>query len=119
MSQPEMLPIPGMEPDPEHRPVSSLEKAVRATLVALQADGLIEDRHAARVALAIELAQIVTLKRSTGRVSTVANDARVLMELLDKLLPADSGIDDALRAVMKEWSAVIERADGVEVRDEA
>ena len=119
MSGDEMLPIPGLEPEPQGtRAVASLEKAVRRTLAALQADGLIEERHAARVALAIELAQIVTMKRATGRVSTVANDARVLMELLDKLLPDDSGIDDALRSVMREWSEVIARGDAApEVRD--
>lgn len=119
MNDDEALPIPGLSPDSGRGPIAALEKAVVRTLEALQADGLIEERHAARVALAIELAQIVTLKRQTGRVSTVANDARVLMELLDKLLPADSGIDDALRAVMKEWSEVIARGDGVEVRDPA
>lgn len=114
----EMLPIPGVEQKPTGRAVSSLEKAVRMTLEALMEDNLIEKRHAARVALAIELAQIVVMKRASGRVSTVANDARVLMELLDKLLPDDSGIDDALRAVMAEWSEVVARGgDPVEVRD--
>lgn len=100
------LPIPGLD-QPASRSVGDLERAVRRTLRALEEDGLIEERHAARLQLAIELAQIVSLKRATGKVSTVGNDARVLMELIDKLLPNESAVDDMLRDAMAKWSEVI------------
>lgn len=102
----ETLPIPGLD-EPSGRPVDALEKAVRRTLRALELEGLIEERHAARLQLAIELAQIVSLKRATGKVSTVGNDARVLMELIDKLLPEESAVDEMLRDAMAKWSEVI------------
>lgn len=117
-----MLALPGLD-EPERKP-AKLEDAVRRTLAALQAENLIEERHAARLQLAIELSQIITLKRTTGRVSTVANDARVLMELLDKILPDATGVDGALREAMERWSEAVERSEragdpGSEVRDSA
>lgn len=99
-------PLPGLEP--LERPPSALEKAVRRTIAALHALGHVTETSAARCALAIELAQIITDKRQSGRTSTVGNDARVLVELLDDLLPEDVGADAALQEAMREWSAAIE-----------
>lgn len=101
------LPIPGLEPTPTTRAVTPLEDAVRRTLRALREEDLIEERHAARLQLAIEMAQIVSEKRRNGKTSTVAHDARVLMELLDKLLPEETAVDEALRNAMQQWSEVI------------
>lgn len=100
------LPLPGLEPAPAN--AGPLEVAVRRTLAALKAAGYIRERDAARCALAIELAQIVTDKRRSGRTSTVGNDARVLVELLDALLPEDTGVDNQLQDAMSEWAAAIE-----------
>lgn len=116
------LELPGLE-TPKQKP-AALEAAVRRTIAALQSEELIEERHAARLQLALELSQIITLKRATGRVSTVANDARVLMELLDKILPDDQGVDAALREAMQKWAEEVERDEhagdpGPEVRDTA
>jgi hypothetical protein len=58
------------------------------------------------------LAQIISAKRASGRTSTVGNDARVLVEILDGLAPAPEaggGGDAGLRAAMEAWSAEIER----------
>lgn len=116
------LPLPGLEP-PQRKP-APLEDAVRRTLRALEAEGLIEERHSARLQLAIELSQIITHKRQTGKTSTVANDAKVLVDLLDKILPDDQGIDAALREAMAKWAEEVQRLErggdpGPEVRDSA
>lgn len=88
-----------------------LEQAVRQTLVELKRLGYINGTSAARCALAIELAQIISDKRRSGRTSTVGNDARVLVELLDALLPEDTGVDTALQTAMQEWTEAL-RAGG-------
>lgn len=108
------------------RPVAPLEQAVRQTLQHLAADGALTPADAGRVALAIELAQIIGDKRATRRTSTVGNDARVLMDILDELAPAaGSEADQQLRATMDVWSAAIAaqeqaaRDASTEVRDPA
>lgn len=103
MSSPE--PLPGLEP--ERPSASALEVAVRRTIAALNAAGHIVESSAARCALAIELAQIISDKRRSGRTSTVGNDARVLVELLDDLLPEDTGADAALSSAMEEWTKAL------------
>lgn len=97
--------LPGLEPAPAT--AGPLERAVRRTLAALKEAGYVRERDAARCALAIELAQIITDKRRSGRTSTVGNDARVLVELLDDLLPEDTGVDNALQDAMAEWQSAI------------
>lgn len=101
----EPTPLPGLEPPAQ--PASALEAAVRRTISALDAAGYLQESSAARTALAIELAQIISDKRQRGRTSTVANDAKVLVELLDDLLPEDAGVDAGLQKAMADWSAAI------------
>ncbi len=98
-------PLPGLEPTA--KPAGQLETAVRRTIAELNRLGYISESSAARCALAIELAQIISDKRARGRTSTVGNDARVLVELLDDLLPEDTGADAALQAAMDEWAKVV------------
>lgn len=100
MTEPE--PLPGLE-DPTPG-ASTLELAVRRTIAALDELGHVSEQHAARTALAIELAQVIDLKHRTGRMSTIGNDARVLVELLDKIIPGDTSVDDRLRKIMDEWA---------------
>lgn len=99
-------PLPGLEAvDTTHRYVSPLETGVRRTLAALAARDLLLEDDAGKTATAIELAQVITKKVQTGRASTVSNDARLLVEILDSLKPeAAGGVDDELRATMEEWS---------------
>lgn len=102
--------LPGLEPPA--KPPGKLEGAVRATLAALAAEmpsGQLPAAQSARSALAIELAQVIEEKRQQGRMSTLGNDARVLMELLDKLAPTDEGgVDQELAEAMKRWEDAIE-----------
>ena len=89
-------------------PPSELAKAVEATLVQLQADGHLDtQRDAARMALARELAAVIALKRSSGRASTVGQDAKVLLDLLDGMVPTEAATsaDLALSKAMELWSA--------------
>ena len=126
--------IPGLDmpKDPDARR-SDLEAAVRATIRELHAQGNVKPKDAARVALCLELAQVITDKRSSKRTSTIGNDARVLKELLDDMVPAAAAEGDAaLRDAMERWELQIaeeeRNANGggddaghaaAEVRDEA
>ncbi len=105
------LPLPGLDvvDDLAERrrgaKVSPLEAAIRRTLKALHTDGHIGEVDAGKLQLAIELAQIIELKKATRRTSTVGNDARVLMEILDSFVEEAGDVDDDLKAAMAEWSA--------------
>lgn len=99
------LPLPGLEQLDERRArtASDVAKAVRRSIVALERAGLVSEVDSARLALALELADIIAIKKRTGRMSTVGNDARVLVELLDKLLPQASAVDEDLRRAIAAW----------------
>lgn len=118
MSQPDE-PLPGLEP--ASAAASDLEKAVRRTLRALDESDLVSEVDAGRVQLAIELAQVISVKRSTGRASTVGNDARVLMEILDAFKAEASEVDESLAEAMRQWGEVVTGAGHAtpEVRDGA
>ncbi len=113
MNEPnEPEPLPGLEDlgEREHLQASNVEKAVRRSIAALEQMDLVDEIDAARLALALELADIIAIKKRTGRMSTVGNDARVLVDLLDKLLPEASEVDEMLRRAMEEWEAVVNSA---------
>ena len=98
-------PLPGLgEPGP--RPPADLERAIRRTLAELHRRGHVDEVDAGRLALAIELAQVITLKRASGRASTIGNDARVLMEILDSLVKEAGDVDTALAEAMAQWADV-------------
>lgn len=102
------LPLPGLEPpvdDPTGGDAGRLALAVRRSIRALDNAGLIHEVDAARLQLALELADIIEIKKATRRMSTVGNDARVLVDLLDKLLPEQTETDEELRAAIAAWSA--------------
>jgi hypothetical protein len=106
-----LLPIPGFD---ESRATvaarnSPLVKAVRSTIDELAKEGHISPVDVGKVALAMELADVIALKRSTGRMSTLGNDARVLMEILDSFVAeVDQDGDELLRGAMEEWSARVD-----------
>jgi len=123
-------PLFGLEDDGDRpRQRTPLESAVRQTLRALDSEGALTASDAGRVALAIELAQIIADKRATRRTSTVGHDARVLMDILDELAPAAaSESDKLLRRAMDDWTAMLAAQDAAarggdsgraEVRDPA
>jgi hypothetical protein len=101
------LPLPGLGDlsDDRARATGELALAVRRSVAALDRAGLVQEHDAARLQLALELADIITEKRRSGRMSTVGNDARVLVELLDKLLPEQTEVDDELRDAVAAWTA--------------
>lgn len=102
-------PLPGLEDmtESEARAASSVAKAVRRSIAALEDVGLVGEVDAARLALALELADIIAIKKRTNRLSTVGNDARVLVDLLDRLLPEESEVDQSLREAMEAWEQVV------------
>lgn len=90
---------------------SALASAVDATLSQLVSDQHLDpSRDAARIALARELAAVIAHKRTSGRASTVGNDARVLLDLLDGMVPTEaaSSADAMLANAMRDWTAHIE-----------
>jgi hypothetical protein len=101
----EAVPLPGLESlsDQQLRAASKVEVAVRRSIAALEEADLVAEVDSARLALAIELADIIAIKKRTNRLSTVGNDARVLVDLLDRLLPEASEVDQQLRVAMERW----------------
>lgn len=104
------LPLPGMESldDRAAAEASDVAVAVRRSIAALQVAGLVSEVDSARLALALELADIIAIKKRTGKMSTIGNDARVLVDLLDKLLPESTEVDDALKQAVARWNAALE-----------
>lgn len=125
MSEPNdaMLPLPGLEqPDTSRGRPDLLEVAIRRTLRALDGEGFVQEVDAGKLQLAIELAQVISIKKRSGRASTIGNDARVLMEILNDFKAEVSEVDASLAKAMEEWAEVVEDeqqpADGgAEVRD--
>lgn len=107
----EVLPLPGLEEldDRQAQTASEVAKAVRRSIVALERMGLVGEVDSARLALALELADIIAIKKRTGKMSTVGNDARVLVELLDKLLPEATDTDEQLRQAIAAWDEATRR----------
>lgn len=100
--------LPGLDIERESSDRSNLERAVVATLESYREAGLVTTGQAGKVALAVELCQVMTSKRVRGRTSTYANDARLLNEILDGFVAEEGAGSEALRAAMAEWSARVE-----------
>lgn len=86
----------------------ALVKAVHATIAQLHEDGRIGPNDAARVALAVELAEVIAMKRQSGRASTIGQDAKVLADILDGFREDAKGEGDVMREAMEKWTAVVE-----------
>lgn len=95
--------LPGLEIAAAPSGASVLEQTVRAQLQHLQEQGYVTPANAGKAVLCVELAQIIADKRRTQKTSTVSNDARVLMELLDGFVPEGGEVDEGLAAAMKAW----------------
>ena len=98
--------LPGL--DVPNRLEPALLSALRTTFAALDADGLLEPRHAALMQLCTELAESVANAKVSRRATAVALAARELRETL-ALLPEPAvseddgwkGLEDALRAAAR------------------
>lgn len=101
--------MPGLE-IVEDRTPGYLEAGVRRTIADLEAAGYVTEAHAAHTAAVIELAQIIEQKRKSGRLSTVGNDMRALIDFLDRLVPKreESGVDQLLKDAAEQWAASLE-----------
>jgi hypothetical protein len=95
--------LPGLDDDAPIGPDALLTE-VRSTLRTYREAGLVTARDAGRVALALELAQIITSKRRGGKLSTVHNDARLLDEILSSFGGESQHVDEKLRLAMEEWT---------------
>jgi hypothetical protein len=113
-------PLPGLE-EPTSADVSAVELGVRRTLAALNADEMLTEAHAGKTAVAVALAQVIAHKTKTGRASTVSNDARLLVEVLDSLGGAaiDPAEEEKLRTMMEAWKAEADKADALEQQGSA
>lgn len=96
--------LPGLDPDSDLERASYLERSVVATLEAYRQAGLVSPAQAGKVALALSLSRVMVDKERRGRTSTYANDARLLNEILDGFVAEEGAGQEALRAVMEEWS---------------
>lgn len=99
--------LPGLE-KPAYAPARAglpdLRAAVRRTISELEATGRIRDVDAGKIATADYLAAVIMTKERTGRASTISNDARLLVELLDALAPDTDAKDAQLADAMAAWS---------------
>lgn len=109
-------PLPGMEDvGPRSADPSYLETAVRRTIASLHEQGYLEEMHAAHTAAAIELAQVISMKHSSGKASTIGNDMRAMIDLLDRLVPErNDSVDLDLKKTMEEWSERLKREQAQE-----
>lgn len=108
MTTPIPEPLPGLgEPTTAVMP-SALRDAIGRTLRALDAAGHVDEKDAARLQLALTMADIIESKQRSGRLSTVGNDARVLMDLLDGIVGEADGIDDQLQDALDRWKREVE-----------
>lgn len=101
--------LPGLDVDEPDRGGDHLREQVRATLREYRTAGLVTSRDAARVALCLELATIIGIKRRGGRLSTVSNDARLLDEILCSFVGEGQEVDEKLAEAMAAWSAEVDR----------
>ncbi|WP_201518884.1 hypothetical protein [Gulosibacter hominis] len=95
--------LDGLEPP---TPDSSLLQALDKTIQALEADGLIDDRHAALCELARVMAAATEAGQLSGRASAAAMAARELRECLEAL-PKPESISEA-----EAFAALVEQLGG-------
>lgn len=103
--------LPGMEAPPPAAARSGLpdlRAEVSRSIDALRAAGRVTDADAGKVAAADYLAAIIMAKERTGKASTVANDARLLVEILTDLAPEEGAEDAQLRDAMEAWSQAMD-----------
>lgn len=93
--------LPGLEPD---RPRDSeLVKATRRSIRALEAAGYLDETHAGRTRLLIELAMVVDAGVRQGKASAAAMAAAQILATYEQLVPeAKEGDGDAYLELVAE-----------------
>ncbi|HWU23110.1 MAG TPA: hypothetical protein VN088_16350 [Nocardioides sp.] len=109
-AQPE--PLPGLEPPA--RAETSLKKATRRTIVALQSAGYLDETHAMPCELMLKLADVIEVSVRSGKASAAAMAAAQIHHVYEQMRPELGGGDD-------EWSDFVAelRRSSAAVRDQA
>lgn len=106
--------LPGLEPPSRGEP--AIKVAARRTLVALEAAGFLDERHAVINQLILDLADVVESGRVQGKASAAAMAAAQLLAAYQLLMPEanEGGGDD-------DWSKFVAelRRSTPEIRDAA
>lgn len=106
--------LPGLEPPSRGEPAIKL--AARRTLVALEAAGYLDERHAVINQLILDLADVVESGRVQGKASAAAMAAAQLLAAYQLLMPeaSEGGGDD-------DWSQFVAdlRRSATQIRDAA
>jgi hypothetical protein len=89
-------------------PTTPLEVAARATLAAMDAEGLLKGRHAVTAQLVLDLARVIGDGVRLGKTAAVALAARQLLDAVASLPSGDDKPDDAFDRLLKE----LEEAQG-------
>lgn len=100
------LPLPGLDDVRGQRHVGDVEAGVRRTIAELARLDKLGEIDAGRLAVSVALARMMAKKEASGRMSTVSNDARLLIELLDSFTEGEelTGVDDRLAEIMAQWA---------------
>lgn len=85
------LALPGLDDHTRAGGITALETAARRSLAALQASGLLEDRHAVTMQLVLDLARSVGRASDKGQAAAAAMAAAQLREAWALLPQPDGG----------------------------
>lgn len=87
--------LPGFDVEAVKQPDAGLEAAARATIEALQADGVLTPRHALAAQLLVSISRSAGQGLQAGRTSiATTNLLRLAMDLLDKLPTTETEVSD-------------------------
>lgn len=102
MPENDPIPLPGLE-SVSGQPHSPLAEAIRRTISALDGQARLGEKDAARLQLALTMADVIDAKRASGRMSTIGMDAKVLVDLLEGIVGDAESVDDDLKRALAEW----------------
>lgn len=110
-------PLPGLgDPDPTAYGGTELQRQVSRSLRYLSDNGLVDERHAGLMQLALELARTV---RPNERAYGIAQAAAQLLATFEKLMPETEGGTDGFAELRAYLAGVESAGTGTPVRDPA
>lgn len=106
----ESLPLPGMDALPlVPGGTTELERQVQRSLQFMVADGLVDERHAGLMQLALELARVI---RPGQKAYGIAQAAAQLLAVFDKLLPELEGVQPDGFTELRAYLAGVDAGGG-------
>lgn len=105
----EQLPLPGLDANAETRGHTELYRQVQRSLQAMADQGLVDERHAGLMQLALELAQTI---RPGERAYGVAQAAAQLLAVFAQLMPEPDGGDGDAFAEFRAYLAGVDASGG-------